>query len=95
MKNSRRKNDLQGQSGRAGSIRPGLKITEGEFRARLNSLQDLIAEAGLDLFIVSSFDSIYYLCGRGFEPLERPFFLLVKPEGAPVLLVPKLGNSKP
>ena len=90
MKNSRRKNDLQGQSGRAGSIRSGLKITKGEFRARLDSLQELIAEAGLDLFIISSFDSIYYLCGRGFEPLERPFFLLVKPEGAPVLLVPKL-----
>jgi len=45
-----------------------------------------------DLFIVSAFDSIYYLTGAGFEPLERPFFLLVRPEGSPVLLVPKLDQ---
>jgi Xaa-Pro dipeptidase len=45
------------------------------------------------LFIVSSFESIYYLTGAGFEPLERPFFLLVRPERAPTLLVPKLDQE--
>jgi Xaa-Pro dipeptidase len=47
------------------------------------------------LFLVSSFESIYYLTGAGFEPLERPFFLLVFPDQAksPVLLVPKLDTE--
>jgi len=47
----------------------------------------------LDLFIVSAFDSIYYLTGAGFEPLERPFFLLVRPDKPSVLLVPKLDHE--
>ena len=45
------------------------------------------------MFIVSSFESIFYLTGAGFEPLERPFFLLVEAERAPVLLVPKLDQE--
>ena len=71
---------------------PTLHISKEDYRHRLDSLGASIAEAGLDLFLVSSFDSIYYLTGAGFEPLERPFFLLVSPRNAspPVLLVPKL-----
>ena len=67
-------------------------ITRDEHRGRIARLQRTIAEAGLDLFIVSSFDSIYYLTGAGFEPLDRPFFLLVGPTGerGPMLLVPRL-----
>ena len=49
--------------------------------------------AGLDLFLVSALDSLYYLTGAGFEPLERPFFLLVRPEQAPLLLVPRLDQE--
>ena len=69
-----------------------LQISKDECRHRLVKLGASIAEAGLDLFLVSSFDSIYYLTGAGFEPLERPFFLLVFPNNAraPILLVPKL-----
>ena len=54
-----------------------LRIKQDEFRCRVEALQSSILQAGLDLFIVSSFDSIYYLTGAGFEPLERPFFLLL------------------
>lgn len=70
-------------------------ITRDEHRRRLGSLRDAVAEADLDLFLVSSFDSIYYLTGAGFEPLERPFFLLVGPRGGrePVLLVPRLDEE--
>ncbi len=64
-----------------------------EYRRRFESLQVQVRESGLGLFIVSSFDNIYYLCGAGFEPLERPFFLLVRPKGPPVLLVPKLDQE--
>jgi len=68
-------------------------ISSEEYRERLESLQARIGASGLELFIVSSFDSIHYLCGAGFEPLERPFFLLVRAEGSPVLLVPKLDQE--
>lgn len=70
-----------------------LRIPPEEYRHRLNALRASIRQAGLDLYIVSAFDSIYYLTGAGFEPLERPFFLLVRPEQVPVLLVPKLDHE--
>ncbi len=72
-----------------------IRITRDEHRERLGRLREAVAEAGLDLFLVSSFDSIYYLTGAGFEPLERPFFLLVGPPGGqePVLLVPRLDEQ--
>ena len=68
-------------------------ITEQEYRSRMEDLQRKVSENEFDLFIVSAFDSIYYLTGAGFEPLERPFFLLVRPERSPMLLVPKLDEQ--
>ena len=70
-----------------------LRIEPEEYRSRVESLQSAVRQAGLDLFIVSAFESIYYLTGAGFEPLERPFFLLVRPSGASSLLVPKLDHE--
>ena len=69
-----------------------LKISTEEYRRHLQLLQARVEEVGLDVFIVTAFESIYYLTGAGFEPLERPFFLLVSPDSSkrPVLLVPKL-----
>ena len=52
-------------------------ITADEYRYRLDVLVSSLEQADLDLFIVSAFDSICYLTGVGFEPFERPFFLLV------------------
>ena len=67
-----------------------LRISPGEYADRMRRLRSNIAAEGLDAFVVSSFDSIYYLTGKGFEPLERPFFLLVRPDRPPKLLVAKL-----
>jgi Xaa-Pro dipeptidase len=64
-----------------------------EYRQRLDNLQNGVRGAGLDVFVVSAFDSIYYLTGAGFEPLERPFFLIVRPDEPPTLLVPKLDHE--
>lgn len=69
-----------------------LQISPQEYRDRLEALQTDIRQTGLDLFVVSAFDSIYYLTGAGFEALERPLFLLVRPKHSPVLLVPKLDQ---
>ena len=70
-----------------------LRISREEYRHRLESLQTSIQHAELDLFIVSELDSIYYLTGSSYEPLERPFFLLVAPDIPPRLLVPKLEHE--
>lgn len=68
-------------------------IPVAEYRDRFASLQALVRERGLDAFIVSAFDSIYYLTGAGFEPLERPFFLVIGPDDPPTLLVPRLDRE--
>ncbi|MEE8326402.1 MAG: Xaa-Pro peptidase family protein [candidate division NC10 bacterium] len=70
-----------------------LRITADEYRKRLEALQGSVEDRDLDLFLVTSLDSIYYLTGAGFEPLERPFFLLVRPRLMPLLLVPKLEQE--
>jgi len=70
-----------------------LQISSAEFRQRMTDLQRAVAINGLELFIVTSFESIFYLTGAGFEPLERPFFLLVEPDRPPTLLVPKLDQE--
>jgi Xaa-Pro dipeptidase len=69
-----------------------IQISQADYRNRLERLECAVAEADLEVFLVSSFDSIYYLTGAGFEPLERPFFLAVYPRGVqgPTLLVPRL-----
>src|SRR5688572_32285651 len=69
------------------------RILPEEYRLRLGALQQRVAERGLDVFVVTSFESIFYLTGAGFEPLERPFFLLVRADRPPTLLVPKLDQE--
>ena len=67
-------------------------ITKTEYLERINRLQKKIAEKGLDAFIVSGEGSIYYLTGVSYFPLERPFFIIIKPGSLPVLLVPALDK---
>ena len=69
------------------------KIPNGDYHQRLSDLQREIKTLGLRAFLISSFESIFYLTGAGFEPLERPFFLVVQPTGSPKLLVPKLDEE--
>lgn len=68
-------------------------IARQEYQGRMLRLQRKIAEHGLELFVVSAEDSIYYLTGISYKPLERPFFILVRPQAAPVLLVPALEEE--
>lgn len=57
---------------------------------RIKRLQGYISEQGLDAMLVTSQDAIYYLSGASYTPVERPFFIIVKPSGAPSLVVPRL-----
>jgi Xaa-Pro dipeptidase len=65
-------------------------ITRQERIRRLERLQDKLATNDLDAFLVTATDSIYYLTGVSYEPLERPFFIILRPQAAPCLLVPAL-----
>ncbi len=61
-----------------------------DHEARIAELQRRIAIEGLDALLVSTQDSIYYLTGASYIPLERPFFIIVRPQGRPDLVVPRL-----
>jgi Xaa-Pro aminopeptidase len=44
----------------------------------------------IDVYVVSTKDGIYYFSGASYQPEERPFFILVRQEGACELIVPYL-----
>jgi Xaa-Pro dipeptidase len=68
-------------------------IARQEYVDRMARLRQRVAEAGLETFLVSGEDSIYYLTGVSYRPLERPFFILVRPGAPAVLLVPALERQ--
>jgi Xaa-Pro dipeptidase len=63
---------------------------KNDHQARIGRLQEHIRTEGLDAFVVSTQDSIYYLTGISYMPLERPFFIIVRGDGAHDLVVPRL-----
>ena len=65
-------------------------ITIKEYEHRRSRLQKEIVQNRLDAYLVSSEESIYYLTGASYKPLERPFFIVVRPEREPTLIVPML-----
>lgn len=66
---------------------------KGEYIERMERLQRKVRENNLQAFLVTAQDSIYYLTGVTYVPMERPFFILVRPESAPVSLVPALERE--
>ena len=72
-----------------------LRITPDEYRTRLDRLKTSVRNAELDLFIVSAFDSIFYLTGAGYEPFERPFFLIIRPGQGTVAVDASAGSGSP
>jgi Xaa-Pro dipeptidase len=53
-----------------------------EWQQRMDGLREQVKRSGLDAFIVTGQESIYYLTGASYKPLERPFFILVWPHKA-------------
>ena len=70
-----------------------MTIPTQETQARMARLQEAVGAAGLDLYLVSAEESILYLTGISYTPLERPFFILVRPKDEPQLLVPMLERD--
>jgi len=68
-------------------------IKHQEHLQRMQTLQTLVERAGLQAFLVTAQDSIYYLTGVTYVPLERPFFILVQPGHPAVVLAPALDRE--
>lgn len=47
----------------------------------------------LDAYIITAEEDIWYYTNITYKPEERPFFIIVAPDQAPTLLVPKLEES--
>jgi Xaa-Pro dipeptidase len=61
-----------------------------DFQRRSDALTAAIRSADLDHYVVTTGENIFYLTGATFEPLERPFFLVVGADGSRRMLVPLL-----
>ena len=57
---------------------------------RVERLQKYIGEQGLDAMLITSKDAVFYLSGASYDPVERPFIIILRPEGVPSLEVPRL-----
>ncbi|BHH82386.1 M24 family metallopeptidase [Desulforhopalus sp. 52FAK] len=68
-------------------------MSNEEHRYRLKKLQDTISQKGMDVFLVTTPDNIYYLTGLTYAQQERPFFLVVQPKEAEKYIVPELEKS--
>lgn len=64
-----------------------------EFERRLEKVQGLMRNRGLDFYVVTSMENVYYLTGFSYTPWERPFFLLIPQSGEPELVLPLLEVS--
>jgi Xaa-Pro aminopeptidase len=61
-----------------------------DYAARLKKLQAYMKDDALDAFVISTQDAIYYFCGASYQPIERPFFIVVRQQGPLDLVVPYL-----
>lgn len=61
-----------------------------EFQRRHDALVCAIRKDAIDHFVVTTTENIFYLTGATFEPLERPFFLVIGADGSRRMLVPVL-----
>ena len=68
-------------------------ITKQEYLERMKNLKNLVKGKDLDAFLVTAQDSIYYLTGVTYVPLERPFFMIAYPDRESTLLTPALDQE--
>jgi Xaa-Pro dipeptidase len=68
-------------------------IEDNEFLSRRERVKSRLSELGANQLVVTNSESIYHLCGATFDPLERPFFLIVPRTGPERLVVPFLEKD--
>jgi len=57
---------------------------------RIDRVKTELRQKGLDAYIVSTEENIWYLTNLVYKPEERPFFIVVPVDGRPTLVVPAL-----
>jgi Xaa-Pro aminopeptidase len=65
-------------------------MQDKQLSARLDRMKTEMRQNGLDAYIVSTEENIWYLTNLVYKPEERPFFVVVPVEGKPTLVVPTL-----
>lgn len=61
-----------------------------EYLARVTKLQQELAHRNIDVALITSTDSIYYLTGFRYVPFERAFFIAVRSEGPLEIVTPRI-----
>jgi Xaa-Pro dipeptidase len=64
-----------------------------ELKIRLDKIRAMMEKAGLDYYISSQTDNVYYLTNFAYFAMERPFFLIIPLSGAPTFVLPLLEIS--
>jgi Xaa-Pro dipeptidase len=64
-----------------------------EYSRRHEALVNAIRSEGLNHFVATTTDNIFYLTGATFEPMERPFFLIIGADGSRRMLVPAMERD--
>jgi Xaa-Pro aminopeptidase len=66
------------------------RMPDKELATRIGRMQDELRRRGLDAYVVSTEENIWYLTNLVYKPEERPFFIVVRASGRPTLIVPTL-----
>ena len=80
----------------AGDNDPGRGFPVSEFEARLSRAQAAMAKTGLDGLFLTTETEIRYFTGfltRFWLSPTRPWFLVVPAAGAPVAVIPSIGQA--
>jgi Xaa-Pro aminopeptidase len=65
-------------------------MPDKQLGTRIDRLKEELRQKGLDAYIVSTEENIWYLTNLVYKPEERPFFVVIPVEGKPTLVVPTL-----
>ncbi len=65
-------------------------MPDKQLSARIDRMKDELRQKGMDAYIVSTEENIWYLTNLVYKPEERPFFVVVPVEGKPTIVVPAL-----
>jgi Xaa-Pro dipeptidase len=66
---------------------------KAELTNRLDNIKHLMKKENLDYYVVFDPVNIYYLTNFAFYIHERPFLLIIRKEGNPIMLIPKLERG--
>jgi Xaa-Pro dipeptidase len=76
------------------SLIPSRNFERSEFERRVLNIQKILIKRNVNILLLSSEADIRYFTGfmtQFWQSPTRPWFLLIKPEGAPIAIIPSIG----